>query len=89
MYVPNAFSPNNNELNEVFKPVARQVHDYHVYIYNRWGELVFETVNPEEGWNGTSGGQKCLQDVYVYRLLYTDNDDEEEHEVYGKVLLIR
>lgn len=89
VYIPNAFTPNENGLNEVFKPVVKQVSNYQFFIYNRWGELVFETSDTQEGWNGTSGGKKCQQDVYIYRLIFKDDEKEEDHEVYGKFFLIR
>jgi gliding motility-associated-like protein len=52
--VPNAFTPNNDGLNDTFRPVVdyERVRMFSMVIYNRWGQLIFETTNPAEGWDG-------------------------------------
>jgi gliding motility-associated-like protein len=81
MYFPNAFKPGG--YNNVFKPVSRFFSGtaYTFLIYNRWGQLIFETTNPEEGWAGDYKGNAVEQGVYVYSLSYQD--------VYGKSIVIR
>jgi gliding motility-associated-like protein len=73
-YVPNAFSPDGNITNEVFKPIANFVTDYTMQIFTRWGELIFETNNIDEGWDGTymNKGGKRKVDVYVYKIAFRD-----------------
>lgn len=89
VYVPDAFTPSNNDLvNDVFKPVTTCVHDYQFLIFNRWGEKIFETSNPGEGWNGYYKGALSKQDVYVYKLLFMDPKNEF-HQDIGKFLLLR
>lgn len=68
VYVPTAFTPDNNGLNDVFKPeyMGLQSDDYKFQIYNRWGELVFETTDRNAGWNGRFKDKPCEQDVYVW-----------------------
>lgn len=68
VYVPTAFTPDNNGLNDVFKPeyMGLQSDDYKFQIYNRWGELVFETTDRNAGWNGRFKDKPCQQDVYVW-----------------------
>ena len=72
MYVPNAFSPNNDGLNDAFLPVgdAFIASSYHLVIANRWGEKVFESTNPNEPWLGQhQGGDHFVRDgQYMYRL---------------------
>jgi gliding motility-associated-like protein len=70
MVFPNAFSPNKNGLNDVFRPVGIGVDltlEYQLAIYNRWGEKVFETRDPLQGWDGTYGGRQPMEGVYVYK----------------------
>lgn len=75
IFLPNAFSPNGDGKNDVFKPKGNffGVKDYGLHIFNRWGELVFETDNPDEGWNGRvlNMRNEAPPGVYVYKLIYT------------------
>ena len=67
--LPNAFTPNANGLNEVFRPVAvPYVHSYEMEIFNRWGEKVFESHDIHKGWDGTYMGEPCQQGVYLCRV---------------------
>jgi gliding motility-associated-like protein len=78
IYVPNAFSPDNNQRNEIFKPVFYNVMDrnYIFRIYNRWGEKVFETSDIQSAWDGKLNGVLCEQDVYIWTINgeYYNND---------------
>ena len=58
IFIPNSFTPNQDGLNDVFKPTGLHITDDHYLfvIYDRWGEVVFKTTNPEEGWDGTFRG---------------------------------
>ena len=74
-YAPTAFTPDGDGLNDVWLPVVRGVSNYALRITNRWGELVFETNDPEEPWLGQMGadGQHyCPNGVYLYRAVYFD-----------------
>jgi len=57
-------------------------------VFNRWGQLVFSTENPLDGWDGTYQGSQATEDVYVYRINYRDALRKERTEV-GRVTLIR
>jgi gliding motility-associated-like protein len=54
LYVPNAFSPNNDGLNDAFRPLGQAfgAQDYLFQVFNRWGEVVFSSTNPDEAWLG-------------------------------------
>ena len=69
-YMPNAFRPNG--INTSFKPVTTSFGgtNYKFQIYNRWGQLVFETTDPTEGWDGTYNGKPYAVGSYVYLLAY-------------------
>jgi gliding motility-associated-like protein len=74
IYIPNAFSPNGDGLNDVYKPVGRDVLSYHLTIYNRFGQMVFETRDMEEYWTGGYlGGDYFVMDgLYSFILRATD-----------------
>lgn len=69
LFVPNAFNPGRTS----FKPYTDRVYNYRMEIYNRWGELLFSTQNPNEAWNGTYKGELVQQDVYLYVINCTDS----------------
>lgn len=77
-YAPNSFTPDGDGLNDVWLPVARGINVYHLEIFNRWGELVFETRDPQEPWlgqKGTDGMHFCPNGMYFYRATYVDKID--------------
>ena len=86
LYFPNAFTPNGNDLNECFGTVYDcEFEFYHFYIYNRWGELLFETNNPTVCWDGSYKGNAVTSDVYVWILEYKSVYDKT---VIGKKGLV-
>ena len=71
MYVPAAFTPNGDGLNEVFKPKLNcYASVFHCRIYDRWGRQIFETSDLNKGWDGTYTGNKIQQGTYVYYIDY-------------------
>lgn len=69
IHIPTAFSPDGDEVNEVFIPQASPfVRRYTMEIYNRWGECVFRTDDISKGWDGKSNGEECEQGVYLCRI---------------------
>lgn len=84
VFIPNAFAPNG--INKVWKPVFQfpNTEDYHLWIYNRWGQVIFETTSINEGWNGDNQPQ----DVYVYFIRYK-NSKGEYLELKGSITLLR
>lgn len=73
MYVPNAFSPNDDGFNDQFEiGYVGELYDYEMSIFNRWGTLIFQTNNPGEFWNGkSSNGKPADMGVYTYMIAYT------------------
>jgi gliding motility-associated-like protein len=93
-YVPNTFSPNNDNLNEVFIPVLNGYDptDYYFAIYDRWGILVFETNDSTKGWNGTfkgNGSYYVQDDAYVWKLRAKAIGSSEPVELMGSLTLFR
>lgn len=72
IYVPNAFSPNGNGINDVWMPVMDNYGTdvYELVIYNRWGQLIFKSNEPKVGWDGTVNGKDAPCAVYVYSITY-------------------
>ena len=88
-YIPNAFTPNRS-INNVFRPMNSFVplSDYHFYIYDRYGSLVFFSNNPYEGWDGYArNGKLVAPGVYVWRLKYT-YDKDKLYDNVGTVTVI-
>ncbi|PKP18633.1 MAG: hypothetical protein CVU05_13175 [Bacteroidetes bacterium HGW-Bacteroidetes-21] len=86
VFIPNTFSPNEDSLNAVFKPSVSFVlkDGYHFSVYSRWGDQIFHTTNPLEGWNGKYNGKPMKADSYVYLLRY-GNQMGESFEKSGFV----
>jgi gliding motility-associated-like protein len=87
--IPNAFTPNGDNQNDIFKPTINQaIHRYQFIIFNRYGEVVFETREYGKGWDGNFKAKKQPNGTYVYRITFTNNFGWESVE-NGTVLLIR
>ena len=85
---PNAFTPNKDGRNDEFKILnAFGISKYKLRIYNRMGELVFETTNYKTGWNGNVKGQPQRAGLYVYNCEYVINNNPVTTK--GTFLMIR
>ena len=72
----------------MFLPVQEGVTKFHMMIYNRWGELLFESFDKHYGWNGYYKGRLCNKDVYVYKLQLEFSDGSAK-TLAGDVTLVR
>lgn len=91
VYIPSAFTPNNDGINDVFAPQGDGVLSYHLQIFDRWGSLIFESTDTEPAWDGTyelNGGQDAPVDIYIYQLDYVDIHKGTK-SVKGEVQLIK
>lgn len=91
-WLPTAFTPNRDGLNDEFKPVQRYdyVNTYRMTVYGRWGGLVFETNDINTGWDGMHKGVPAPGGTYVYRVVYTAWQTKDEQQLQtGVVTLIR
>ena len=71
-FIPKAFTPNNDGLNDVFRVIGLYKNiRFKMYIYDKWGQMVFQSDEIDKGWDGTYNGQKCPAGVYVW-LAYVD-----------------
>jgi gliding motility-associated-like protein len=88
-YVPNTFTPDGNEYNNVFKPILTSIVDsYLLQIYNRWGELIFESNDKEVGWDGSYNGSIVQNGAYNW-VIKIKTDGTQTHTKRGNVLLLR
>ncbi len=71
VYVPNAFTPNGDVVNDFFKVYAQGVDSFHVTIYSRWGNVLYESDSPGFRWDGRSNGQMMPIGAYTYRINYS------------------
>lgn len=88
LFIPDAFTPNGDGLNDTFKPSSIGLKEYNFDIYNRWGELIFRSTSLEDSWNGSFRGNTSPQGAYVYMLKVVDINGKS-HTYNGKVVLIR
>jgi gliding motility-associated-like protein len=96
IYVPNAFTPDGNGLNDDFRPRGKNIpaDDYEFMIFNRWGDLIWDTQDLNEGWDGTvksasSSNEVQQVDVYVWKVVTRNPYTRERVEMVGTVTLLR
>jgi gliding motility-associated-like protein len=100
-YIPSAFTPNNDGFNDTWYPKGMNVdpNNFTEYIYDRWGNLIFQTNQwdvtnhrAKIGWNGTINNNgnynNVVLDVYVYKIEVREFNDGPKHEYLGKVTLV-
>lgn len=93
VWIPNAFSPNEDDHNPVFRPSAQFIYllndgtyrEYEMKIFNRWGEELFVTNDVKEGWDGTYNGKDCEMESYLYHIRISGLD----RVIYDKKGLVR
>jgi gliding motility-associated-like protein len=91
-YLPNAFTPNGNGRNEIFKPVYFcDFSSYKMEIFDRWGELIFETQDATHGWDGIYKGQLVEQAVYTVKVFFKETNGAyaDERLYLDKVVVVR
>ncbi|OFY05803.1 MAG: hypothetical protein A2W94_01440 [Bacteroidetes bacterium GWE2_42_42] len=88
VYVPSAFTPfNGDNVNDLFNIQGIGIQQMHLYIFNRWGDLIYETETQDGGWDGIYKGEHAQQDVYTWVLHYR-LESNLEYKMIGRVLLL-
>ncbi|MCX8018952.1 MAG: gliding motility-associated C-terminal domain-containing protein [Chitinophagaceae bacterium] len=88
--VPTGFTPNNDGLNDTFRPYnALRAENYEFSVYNRWGQLLFHTKNWQQGWDGTYKGLPQPSGIYIWTLRYIRKENRQPVFRKGTVMLIR
>lgn len=88
LYIPNTFSPNGDSKNDVFKISAQDILEFEILIFNRWGELIYESEDINEVWDGSYKGKQSQIGTYIWKIKYSDVNTRNK-EVIGHVNLIR
>jgi gliding motility-associated-like protein len=90
IYFPNAFTPNSDSYNNRFNAKGEGILSYDMWIFDRWGNMVFHSTGLNDPWDGRMEGRDeiCLDDVYVWKAKVIDIFNRE-HEYFGHVTLIR
>ena len=93
-YVPNTFTPDGDNFNQVFSPVFYSGFDpfnFEMLIFNRWGQVIFETHNTEIGWDGSYSDQAGVvsDGMYTWKITYKNPKTDERKILIGHVLVLR
>ncbi len=89
LLLPTAFSPNGDGMNDIFRPANKNLKKFKMEIFNRWGELVFVTDNPKQGWDGIFKGREQQLGVYVWKAEYQTINMTKNRYESGNVTLLR
>ncbi|MNX70314.1 Bacterial Ig-like domain (group 2) [compost metagenome] len=91
-FVPNSFTPDGDEVNNYFTPIFSSgfdIRDYSFLIYNRWGEIIFESRDMHIGWDGTYNGSACQEGIYTYKIMLKERSIDKRYEIAGHVNLLK
>ena len=91
-YVPNTFTPDGNQFNQIWRPVFTSGFDpmdFQLVIFNRWGETVWESYSSTAGWDGSYANRICQAGIYTYRIWFGDKYTDAKYTVTGHITLIR
>jgi gliding motility-associated-like protein len=91
-YVPNTFTPDGNKFNNVFLPIITEGVDletFHLKIYNKWGELIFESYDSKTGWDGTYGSKIAKSDTYLWSIEFIEMGENVPRQILGHLSLLK
>lgn len=91
-YIPNSFTPDGDEYNNVWQPVFTSGFDpqqFHLTLYDRWGELIWESYDASVGWDGTYNGKFVPFGTYIYKIEFKRDSSSDREVVSGHVTIIR
>jgi gliding motility-associated-like protein len=93
-YLPNTFTPDEDEHNQTWQAIFTtgfDPHSFHLAVFNRWGELIWETYDATQAWDGTYGpdGTKVPAGIYIWKLQFEPKENDYRKIVSGHLNLIR
>lgn len=89
LWFPNCFTPNGDGINDRFVPVYQNIGIYNLIVFNRWGQMLYESNDIDEGWNGQYHGDNCPNGVYFFIAYYSENQGGVSKEVKGSITILR
>lgn len=92
IFIPNTFTPDGDENNNEWVPVFTSGFDpyrFELLIFNRWGQLIWESRNPYSKWDGTYNGMKCQDGIYFWTVTYGVEKTDERKQIQGHLTIIR
>ncbi|MGZ4076420.1 MAG: DUF7948 domain-containing protein [Bacteroidia bacterium] len=90
-YIPDSFTPNGDGMNDTFQGYGLNIGTYEMLIFDRWGELIFQTNDYKRPWNGTAKRSSAIvqEDVYVYKIALDESSTGKHHEYIGRVTVVK
>ncbi|MFT6246375.1 MAG: gliding motility-associated-like protein [Crocinitomicaceae bacterium] len=88
-YIPNTFTPDGDEFNQLFQPIftaGYDPYDFNMQIFNRWGEVIYETNDDTVGWDGTYNGKTVQDGIYTWKIEFKTISSDERIMINGHVL---
>jgi gliding motility-associated-like protein len=89
IYVPNTFTPDQDEFNQSFYAYGGNIREFHMMIFNRWGELIFETYDMKIGWDGTYNGRVVQSGTYTWIIECRDAYTDKKYTFNGNLNLLK
>jgi gliding motility-associated-like protein len=92
IYIPNSFTPDGDELNNVWLPIFTSgfdPFDFNIKVYNRWGENIWESNNHTEGWDGTYNNGLVQQGIYSWIATFSTPNNANKRVIMGNLNVIR
>ena len=92
IWIPNTFTPDGDEYNQYFTPVITSgvdIYQYQMQIFNRWGEIVWESFDVSSKWDGTYNGSKCADGVYSWQIRFGVPKTDEVKEMRGHLTILK
>ena len=89
IYAPNAFSPDGDGFNDVFKVSGQGIIDFEMEIFNRWGQMVFKSSNINQKWDGTFRGKDLPTGTYIYKIKIITHGENQKSVKSGTISLVR
>ncbi len=91
IYAPNTFTPDGDAFNETWRVHIEgiDIYNFELEIYNRWGELIFESHDPDGAWDGTYGGNLVKDGTYIWKIRAVDQENDNKYEFKGFVNVLR
>jgi gliding motility-associated-like protein len=91
-YIPNAFTPDGDGFNQIWIPVFTKgfdPYDFHLTVFNRWGEIIWESYDASVGWDGTYAGKIVQNGTYIWKVEFGDSFNDSRHLDFGTVTILR